>query len=291
MLPDDDRGAPAARVPHGGPAILSRYAQVLDTVANAPSGLALAEIGQRTKLPQATVYRLVHALVYVGFLAPGTRRKHYVLGPRLFGLVCTGAAPRTIRSLSGPVLEQLAAEFGETAFIAKLEGDAVETVAVATPEGETQAFVHPGRCMPFHAAASAKAILAFANERLVSDILAKPRQQYTARTLTRPQDIAAELAQVREQGFAVCDQELDPGVLSYACPIRIGEFDVYFSLGLVGFADRLRDSPADAIVASLKAAAATLSGTIRAEGSAAALASPPPNGVATTRNGRFAAGL
>ena len=38
---------------------------------------------------------------------------------------------RTIRQLAQPILDRLAADFGETAFIAKLEGDEVETVSVS----------------------------------------------------------------------------------------------------------------------------------------------------------------
>ncbi len=245
--------------------ILSRYALILDTVARALGGLTLAEIGQRTALPQATVYRLVHALVQVGFLAPGERRKQYVLGSRLRRLLCVGIPLRKIRQVAQPILDRLAADFGETAFIAKLEGDEVETVAVAPAAGGRQAFVHPGRSMPFHAAASAKAIIAFADERLLGELLAKAPEQFTPRTKTSRQDITAELARVREQGFAVCDQEFDPGALSYACPIRLGGVGVVYSLGLVGCAARLGGPPSTEIVSSLKTAAETLSGVMRDE--------------------------
>lgn len=260
----------SSRSPHGGCAILSRYALVLDTVAQSPDGLALSEIGQRTSLPQATVYRLVHALVHVGFLTVGERRRHYVLGPRLLRLMSAGLPARAVRVLAQPILDRLAADFGETALIAKLEGDAVETVAVAPPKGELQAFVHPGRMMPFHAAASAKAILAFADEQFLDGVMHKPHRQFTTRTKTTEAEITDELARVREQGFATCDQELDPGVLSYACPVQIGNSAVVYSLGLVGLAERLRGAPADIVVSSLKTAAAVLSKALREQGAFAA---------------------
>jgi DNA-binding IclR family transcriptional regulator len=274
---------------HGGRAILSRYALVLDAVAQASRALPLAEIGERTGLPQATVYRLVHALLHVGFLAQGERRKHYVVGPRLLRMLCTGMPRGAVRQLAQPILEQLASDFGETAYISKLEGDEVETLAVALPGGEKQAFVHPGRNMPFHAAASAKAILAFAADRLVDEVLAKPHVRYTARTKTTENEIAAELATIRQQGFAVCDQELDPGVLGYACPVRIGGAGVVYALGVVGFADRLGNSSSDAIVSSLRSAAETLSNAIRDDAaSASARAAGPLGG---NDAGEFAAQL
>lgn len=271
------------RSAHGGRAILSRYALVLDTVSQVSEGLPLTDIAQHTSLPQATVYRLVHALVHVGFLVQGERRKHYVLGPRLLRLFCAGVSRRAIRELAQPILERLAADFGETVFIAKLEGDEVETVAAAPPKGEREVFVYPGRNMPFHAAASAKAILAFANDRLISDFLAKPHVRFTTRTKILEAEIAAELAKVREQGFAVCESEVDPGVLSYACPIRLGG-DVLYSLGIVGLANRLGGSPVAEVIASLKTAAETLASMIRDEaGSPPLRGSAPHNGNSVQR--------
>lgn len=245
----------AGRLPHGGCAILSRYALVLDTIAHAPpGGLALSDISQRTELPQATVYRLVHALVHVGFLATGERRRHYVLGPRLLRLMPAGIPGRTAYALAKPILDRLAADYGVAAFIAKLEGFAVAMLGVAMPDGMLPGFVQPGRLMPFHAAASAKAILAFADEYLYNNFLQKTPLRYTSRTKTDQTEIANELARIREQGFAVCDQELDTGVVSYACPVRIGSAAVVYSMGLVGFAERLSRTPVDAVVSSLKVA-------------------------------------
>ena len=277
-----------SRSPHGGRAILSRYAAVLDTVAQASRGLTLAEIGERTKLPQATVYRLVHALLHVSFLAQGERRKHYVVGPRLLRMLCAAMPRGTIRQLAQPILDRLASDFGEAAYIAKLEGNEVETLAVALPDGEKLIFVQPGRSMPFHAAASAKAILAFADDRLIDDVMAKPHARYTARTKTTEPEIAADLEKIRQQGFAVCDQELDPGIMSYACPVRIAGAGVVYSLGVVGAADRLGNSAMGEIVSSLKTAAQRLSTAILDDAANAPAWSAASLGGA---NGHFAAQL
>ena len=255
----------SSRRPHGGCAILSRYALVLDTVAQVPGGLSLSEIGQRTQLPQATIYRLVHALVHVGFLAVGERRRRYVLGPRLLRLTPGDIPSSTVSVLAQPILNQLATDFGETAVIAKLEGAGVATLGVAMPGGALPAFIRPGHLLPLHAAASAKAILAFSSDSLIGDFLRKPRPCFTSRTKTERTEIADELARIREQGFAVCNQELDAGVLAYACPVRNGTAAVTYSLGLVGYAERLGRAPPDAVVSSLKVAARVFSNVLREE--------------------------
>ena len=48
------------------------------------------------------------------------------------------------------------------------------------------------------------------------------------------------MAQVREEGMAMCENELDAGVLSYGHPVPAGEGSVLYSIGITGLADRFR---------------------------------------------------
>jgi DNA-binding IclR family transcriptional regulator len=239
--------------------ILGRYAAVLETLAAAPGGLTLIEVVQATGLPRGTVHRLLGALREIGYIEPRDGRKVYVLGPRLLRLLHQGAAPATLSALAQPILAELVARFEETAFVAKLVGTEVQSAAMAVPEGNGQSHVQPGRVMPLHAAASAKAIFAFQDEALIGEALGRPLVRYTDSTRVSAVEVRSELVQVRHRGFAVCDEELDPGVLSYACPVHLEGAGVIYSIGLVGLSQRLgRHSEAE-IVATLRDAAASLS--------------------------------
>ncbi len=239
--------------------ILARYALVLETLAAAPEGLSLMEVVQATGLPRGTAHRLLGALRGIGYIAPRDSRKIYVLGPRLLRLLHLGVAPAAVSSLVQPMLEALVARFKETAFVAKLVGADVKSVAMVVPESDGQSFVQPGRVMPVHAAASAKAILAFQDEALIDEVLSRPRTRYTENTRVEEAELRADLEQVRRQGFALCDEELDPGVLSYACPVHLEGAGVLYSIGLVGLSRRLGDHPQSEVVATLRAAAEAFS--------------------------------
>jgi DNA-binding IclR family transcriptional regulator len=256
-----DPGAPARQRRAGSrQTILERYATVLEATAGVPAGLSLTDISRGTGLPAATTYRLVAALRRAGFLAPRDGHKIYVLGPRLLRLMYSGLAPAAIDQLAQPLLEDLAARFKETAFIARLKGAQVESVAMAMPEGEHRAYVQPGRLMPFHAAASAKAILAHADDALLKAALAQPRRRFTEHTRTSAAELRQELAEVRRRGFAVCNQELDPGVLSYACPVHLRGAGpaAFYSIGIVGLTQRLTGRSVQEVVGPLTAAATEL---------------------------------
>ncbi len=235
--------------------VLSRYALILDQLAAAPEGLTLTEIMQATGLPRGTVHRLLGALLEVGYIEQVEGRKVYLLGTRLLHMLHLGTPSEMIGRLVRPVLNRLVARFRETAFLARLEGSEVRSVAMATPPSTEQSYVQPGREMPIHAAASGKAIFAFQNENAVTEALSKPLEKFTDKAITDPMAVRAELSGVRRRDYAVCDEELDPGIYSYACPVHMGETGVIYSIGLVGLTDRLHRYPAEEIVAALHEAA------------------------------------
>ncbi len=235
--------------------ILTRYADVLDVLAAAPFGLTHSEIVAETGLPQGTVHRLVKALQGVGYVAQIDGRKVYALGPRLMRLLYAGVAPVAVASILRPALEDVVVRFKETAFVAKLVGKSVESVAMVVPGGETQSYVQPGRVMPFHAAASAKAILAFQSPDFIARAIAMSRAKFTGHTRAEPHEVLEDLELVRVRGYAVCDGELDPGVLSYACPVNLPGTGILYSVGIVGLSQRLASIPSTEIVASLRAVA------------------------------------
>ncbi len=235
--------------------ILTRYATVLDALAAAPQGLSMIEVVRATGLPRGTTHRLLGALRGVGFIAGRDGRKVYVLGPRLLRLLHLGQSPAAVAPSVRPLLNRLTARFKETAFLAKLAGQEVRSVAMETPENESQSYVQPGRVMPVHAAASAKAIWAYQKAGHIELLLAEPRARYTEKTRTGAAELRADLERVRASGFAVCDGELDPGVLSYACPVHLDGAGVLYAIGMVGLSQRLGRFAPEEVVAALQEAA------------------------------------
>jgi DNA-binding IclR family transcriptional regulator len=244
---------------------MARYALILETVAPSSFGLSLTEIMHGTGLSSGTTHRLLNALLGVGYLTNQGGRKTYRLGPRLLRLFHLAQSASTVSELVQPVLQRLVARFGETAFVAKLSGNEVESVDSAAPENYSQSHVQPGRVMPINAAASAKAIFAFQAEPLLAKALVKPLQRFTDRTIVDPDKLRSDLAKVRAQGYAVCADELDPGVLSYACPIHLAGAGVLYSIGIVALSRRLMAFPEDEVIAELSNAARLISTRLQGE--------------------------
>lgn len=238
---------------------LSRYVQILEAVAGARVGLTLTEIGQQLELSTPTVHRLVGSLKALDLLTNKDGSKSYVLGPRLLPLLHATLSQDNYAYLTTSILRDLVGELGETVHLARLNGTIAESVLMVQPEGSNRSFVQPGRELPLHAAASGKAILAFQSAEFIERYLAQPRVAFTENTKVSARALRAELASVRARGIAVCDNELDAGVLSYGHPVRVKGGYVIYSIGVTGLAHRFRATPGDFIHERLSHAAARLS--------------------------------
>ena len=242
----------------GGDSPLARYVRILETVAAARAGLTLTEIATELELKPGTVHRLVRGLTALGLLGNAAGSKRYVSGPRLLNLLYLNLDPTGYAALAQPTLDGLVAALGETAHLARLSGDFAESVLMKQPLGSNRAYVQPGRQLPLHAAASGKALLAFQDEAFIADYLVRPRTRYTERTKVGPEEVRREIDRIRSDGIAVCDNELDAGVLSYGHPVRVAGGTVLYSVGITGLADRFRSTSRELIREKLSAAAAEL---------------------------------
>lgn len=250
---------------------LARYARILEAVAAAPEGMTLSMIAESAGLQPATSHRLVNSLCEIGFLEKQERTKIYVLGSRMIQLCLLAVTPSSIVDAARPILRDLVRTFGETAYLAKLSGTAVESIAMEMPHSNGKSFVQPGRIMPFHASSSGKAIFAFQSPDFISRAFSEPRTRFTSDTKVDEEELRAELERVRSQGYAICDNELDPGVLSLAVPVRVDGWGVTFSIGLLGFSERIQQLPRQDLLSRLSAASNTLAQRLKSGAKASAL--------------------
>ena len=258
-LPSDSVASTGAPGSGKNDSPLGRYVRILESVAAARTGLTLTEIAQELGLQAGTVHRLLRGLVDLGLLRTRAGSKRYVPGPRLRNLLHMTLDRAEYSGLAQSVLDRLVDEFGETAHLARLNDDCAESVLMKQPLGSDRSFVQPGRRLPLHAAASGKAILAFQDEDFIARYLARPRVRYTERTKVDAAEIRREMTRIREEGMAVCENELDAGVLSYGHPVPAGDGHVLYSVGITGLADRFHLVARSRIRERLSEAAADLS--------------------------------
>lgn len=229
-----------------------RYLEIMEVIAAAHDGLRLIDIASVTGLPKPTIHRLVQALVEAEVVeADGERGRSFTVAPRLWRLLYLAMNRETVASYALIVCEQAAAQLNETCYIARLGTNEIRIIARSVPEKGYRLHVTPGEIPPPHAAAAAKAILAFQNESVLPRYYPKSLARLTEFTKTDLAVCLAELETVRSQKFAICDKEIDEFVMAYAVPIELPNAGVLFSIGVTGPVTRLLQDTVDHYIETL----------------------------------------
>jgi IclR family acetate operon transcriptional repressor len=235
---------------------LERYLKIIEVVAASGEGLAMADIALLTALPKPTVYRLTGVLIESqALIATGGRQKTFRIGPRLWRVLYLGLGDDKITTYAQVTCDELARRVNETAFIVRLGLEDISTIARSTPDHGYRLHVVPGAELPSHAASSAKAILAFQSDDVVDRFIRPPLRAFTPRTKTEVAAVKSELQQVRQQGYAVCDREIDDNIIAYGWPVKQKNAGVLFSIGVTGPTSRLLQHPQDYWLDALRVAA------------------------------------
>ncbi|GAB2984508.1 IclR family transcriptional regulator [Amycolatopsis acidiphila] len=222
--------------------VIVRSAEVLNAVGAARSGLTLQELHDELDIPLGSLHRILTTLGQVDYLRRSPVTKRYFIGRAARAL--TGAiGSHSARLVKPPAaLVDAAGETGETVFLTELIGDAPVCVSIVEAEHALRLFVRIGQEMPLHAAASSRAILAHLDEEVVRTLLEGAElTEYTAGTPHHVDDVMHVLKEVREKGYAVCDNELDPDAWAVSVPIRDGDDRVLSSVTITAPGSRVAE--------------------------------------------------
>ncbi|HJX75997.1 MAG TPA: IclR family transcriptional regulator C-terminal domain-containing protein, partial [Gaiella sp.] len=130
----------------------------------------------------------------------------------------------TLPEVATPYLRELSHAVDESTSVAVLDGADMVYIARVATRRIMSAAIHVGTRFPAYATSMGRVLLAHAEPAALDDYLARtPLQQLTSHTITDPSALRAELVRVRDQGWALVDQELEEGLRSVAAPLRDGE--------------------------------------------------------------------
>jgi DNA-binding IclR family transcriptional regulator len=242
---------------------LGRYMSVLELVASFQGALTLADAATILDLPKTTVHRLLKGLERADLIHSGRgRNRAYNVGPRLGRLLHATADEGWITALARPHLQELVETSGETCYLTRLVGRRVLVAVSVSPEVRWRGYVQPGIEMPPHAAATAKAIMAFQSDAIVEQILSGPLPKFTANTRTDAAWIKSEFAKVHDHNYATCIGEIDEGLAALAVPIKLSDGQVLHALGVTGPLQRIMDKSMPERINVLKLTASKLEGIL-----------------------------
>ena len=198
---------------------LQRGLAVIEALASHPAGVSMSEVAETTGLTRAGARRLLLTLVAEGFATLDGRR--FQLSPKLLTLVRTWLQGTTLWSYAEPTMRALAAELQEACSASVLSGHHIVYVARVPGRRIVSVALHVGARLPAWCTSMGRVLLAGLSEDELARFLAGVSMEpLSAKTITDPAALAAEIARCRRQGFSLVDEELEIGLRSIAVPVR-----------------------------------------------------------------------
>jgi IclR family acetate operon transcriptional repressor len=199
---------------------VDRAMRLLEAIAEAGGETTLTELSQRTRLNISTCHHLLSTLVNRGYVAKVPVRRSYALGARILYL-STACLQVDLPARAAPFIEQINQKTGETVHLAVLQGDAMMKIAKRESRHPVRVDTGTlGKSDAPHATASGKAMLAWLPEDDMHRVLAHGLTRFTPKTITEWPSLIEALRHVRRNGYAMDDEEYQPGVICIGAAIR-----------------------------------------------------------------------
>jgi IclR family pca regulon transcriptional regulator len=197
---------------------LSRGLAVIRAL-NGPEPMTLSDVARASELSRATSRRFVLTLERLGYVQQSGGR--FALTPRVLELGFAYLSALGLPDIAQPHLERLVEQVHESSSISVLDGESVVYVARVPTRRIMNVAISVGTRLPAYATSMGRVLLAGLDPHACDELLDELDLVPLAHeTITTRAQLEAELGRVREQGYAIVDQELEAGLRSVAAPIR-----------------------------------------------------------------------
>lgn len=204
-----------------------------------PHGTSLTDLATGLQMSKSTVLRLVGPLRETRLVDQDPESGHYRLGPQNALLGQLYLERLDIRRTASPLLHQLAQDVCEAVHLVSF--DPPEIVYIDKVESSQAVRMHSrvGGRQPAYCTATGKAFLAHATDDVLAKVIEAGMPARTPATITSPEQLHAELARIRERGYAVDDVENELDIRCVAAPAFDHSGAVVTAVSISGPASRV----------------------------------------------------
>lgn len=200
-----------------------RTLDVLEALAAAPRRCSLVELARVLEIPKSSLHGILRTLTQRGWVETDATGTRFGLGLRALQVGAAYLETDDAVGLLADVLDRLAAQFGETVHLGRLDGPHVVYLAKRESIHPLRLYSAIGRQLPAHATALGKVLLAQRSDDAVDRLLSWPLPALTSRTITEPEALHRELSVIRDRGYAVDREENTEGIVCFAMAVPLRE--------------------------------------------------------------------
>jgi IclR family transcriptional regulator, acetate operon repressor len=197
-----------------GTQAVDRAARLLSEVVHSADPMTFTGLSTSTGLAKSTTSRLLLALERNGLVRRDGHGR-FLPGEMFVSFAWRGGAEAGLVAVAQPFLERLGQATGETINLGVASHSMVEQIAQVDSTFLIGGTNWVGLSVPLHCSALGKVLLAYGTAQLPPG----PLEPRTDKTITSEAALRADLAAVRSRGYAVTDEELEPGLIAVAAPV------------------------------------------------------------------------
>lgn len=202
------------------------------------SRLTLSEVAELTGFTRATARRFLLTLESLHYV--GSTGRYFFLRPKVLELGFAFLSSYNLVSITQNHLEALANDLRESCSATALEGESVIYICRAATNRIMTVNLSVGHTLPAYATSMGRVLLAALTEKeLDSYIKTSKRSKLTSRTIVDSEELKEVILRVRQQGWAVNEQELEEGVQSVAVPVHDKSGKIVIAVNVSAHASRV----------------------------------------------------
>jgi len=217
--------------------------EILTSFYSVRPELSAKDISELLNIPLSTTYRYLEILVGKGFLTKDSTTKRMVLGPTVFRFANAASSKSSLINLALPHMNKLTLASGESVFLHVIHQFDAICIGKTEAKSGIRMSLPLGSCLPLHAGATAKVLLAYRDEIFLEGlVMNKGLPRLTENTVTSLEELKRQLAEIRRKGYAVTDSEANPGSTAIAAPLKGIKGKVVAGLTLGGPSERIHSA-------------------------------------------------
>ncbi len=233
---------------------LEKALEVIELLKESPGeGLRINDLSERLGLGKSTVHRILDTLLAYQFVEKSPHSR-YRLSWKLFEIGNTVPRQRSLDYFDPKPLQDLCNKHGETVNLAIRVRDRAVIISKYDPQNVTvKASLLVGEQEPLHSTAIGKALISeLSRDELSSTLGEGPLEKCTQNTIDSVDQLHEHLASVRENGYAVDEEEYSAGLTCIGVPIKNHREEIIAAISISGPTFRLQHNKIINIIGDLK---------------------------------------
>lgn len=239
--------------------VLEKTLNIIEYLSQNNAPVSLSQISKDTSISKTTVHRLLQTLLARHYVEKNELQQ-YSIGWKLIQLVSNQINHLELQTEANPILSNLREELRLSVHLGILDGQEVVYIERMQFSSWSGDYLNVGYRSPAHCSSMGKCLLSCMSGHQLDAFLDNCRfEKYTENTITNANDFRKYLKKVRQQGWAMDNEEYLTGHRCIGVPVYDYRGEAIASISASGSHIELSDERIEFVVEQVKDAAGQIS--------------------------------